>query len=276
MSTTQRSPKRTALKTSNSASRLSLKHAQQGNPKALESLMRQQLQRRPEGRGVRVRVDRRNATLLIHLMGASAPRRAEMLAWAKQFFARLPIAGVNGAQIMGHRGSIKEPVWTERVPVRSRTNGWRLTPALAGTVFGGFVLLTLFWGVASMMRGSGNVETAGLNEESTGEAIAESAGATVTQVSATTPTETVDDGPDYKVIREEIFDGKRIQIDTNDADLTRDECIAIASKFLEEAGVDGKVVVQKPNPKPPWSGKRAPFCANNNDGAGTFFNDEYF
>lgn len=271
----QRSSKRTALKTPNSPSRLSLKQAQQGNPKALESLIRQQLQRRPEGKGVRVRVDRRNATLLVHLMGASAPRRAEMLAWAKQFFARLPIAGVSGAQIMGHRGGIREPVWTERVSVRPRAHGFRLTPVLAGTVFGGFVLLTLLWGVASMVRGS-NVETAALDGKRTGEEIAGDAGATVTQVSATTPTAAVADEPDYKVTREEIFDGKRIQIDTNDADLTRDECIAIASKFLEEAGVDGKVVVQKPNPKPPWSGKRAPFCANNNDGAGTFFNDEYF
>ncbi len=240
--------------------------AQRGNPKAIEVLARQSLGRSPEGREVRVRVARRNATLLVHLTAPTAPRRESTMAWAKSFFETLPVVGVSGAQILSHRAGIPEPVWSDRIPVRRLAQGVRLTPALAGKAFAGIVVLTLLWSVGSMVRGSMVRRAASkLVPQPNPSQVAQSPSA---QATTTKPT--------HKIIREKIFDGQYIEIDTGDPNLSRDECVAIAAKYLDEAGTDGQVVVKKPNPKPPWSGKPAPFCADNNDGEGTFFNDEYF
>ncbi len=66
---------------------------------------------------------------------------------------------------------------------------------------------------------------------------------------------------------------ERIQIDSSDPQLSREDCSKIANKYQPSAG---QVSVHKPNPKPPYNGKMLPFCVNNVDGKGVSFNDYFF
>lgn len=68
--------------------------------------------------------------------------------------------------------------------------------------------------------------------------------------------------------------GNRIEIDVLNPGLTKAECSTLINKYLEQAGPNGQVGIHKPAPK--LRNKLVPFCVNNLDGAGTFFNDYYF
>ncbi|NJR67397.1 MAG: hypothetical protein HC771_01095 [Synechococcales cyanobacterium CRU_2_2] len=111
---------RSAKVNRSSADRVVLNQARRGNPKAIETLAQQDLSRLIEGRGVRVRVrvERRNATLLVHLTAPTAPQRGTSMAWAKLFFAKLPVVGVNGAQILSHRAEFRSPFGAIASPSR--------------------------------------------------------------------------------------------------------------------------------------------------------------
>jgi hypothetical protein len=68
----------------------------------------------------------------------------------------------------------------------------------------------------------------------------------------------------------------RVQVTSNDPQLTREQCSDLARNYAPSARPGGQVVVQKPNPNPPWNGKMLPFCVDNMEGEGLTFNDVYF
>jgi hypothetical protein len=80
----------------------------------------------------------------------------------------------------------------------------------------------------------------------------------------------------HTVSESPLANGKRIQVDSDDPQLSKSDCLRLSEKYLLSAGKAGKIVVQKPNPKPPWNGKTLPFCINNLDGKGVVFDDLYF
>jgi hypothetical protein len=82
--------------------------------------------------------------------------------------------------------------------------------------------------------------------------------------------------PPHRVSETPLGNGKRIQVDTNNPQLTHDECSRLAANYSPTAGQGGQIVIQKPNPDAPWNGKLLPFCVDNLDGKGVFFNDFYF
>lgn len=82
--------------------------------------------------------------------------------------------------------------------------------------------------------------------------------------------------PPHTISESSLGSGKRIQVDSNDPQLSRDDCLKLANNYAPSAGQGGQVFVQKPNPKSPYNGKLLPFCVDNLDGQGVTFNDFYF
>lgn len=91
-----------------------------------------------------------------------------------------------------------------------------------------------------------------------------------------TPSSAVSTLPPHQMSETSLGNGKRIQIDAKNPQLSHDECSRLAEKYATAAGQGGQVVVQKPNPSAPWNGKLLPFCIDNLDGKGVSFNDFYF
>lgn len=68
------------------------------------------------------------------------------------------------------------------------------------------------------------------------------------------------------------FNGRRIEIRVANADLTKDECKALIAAYRERAKPEGQVSVRKPAP----DGSLQPWCVDNLDERGVFFNDAFF
>jgi len=69
-------------------------------------------------------------------------------------------------------------------------------------------------------------------------------------------------------------DGRRIIIRVYDANLTKDQCRDLINKYRINAGSEGQVTVNKPSAK--LMGEILPWCVDNMDGKGIFFNDDLF
>ncbi len=65
--------------------------------------------------------------------------------------------------------------------------------------------------------------------------------------------------------------GRRVQINVYDPNITREQCIALIDAYRERGAPDGQIGVQKP-----VHGGFAPWCVENFDGRGVIFNDFYF
>lgn len=68
--------------------------------------------------------------------------------------------------------------------------------------------------------------------------------------------------------------GRRIQLDSINADLTREQCIMLIDGYRKKAGPEGQVGVHKPSKL--LEGTMVPWCVENFDGRGVFFNDHMF
>lgn len=68
--------------------------------------------------------------------------------------------------------------------------------------------------------------------------------------------------------------GRRIEIHVQDAGLTKEQCKLLIAHYHYLAVPDGQVSVQKPSII--FGGKLAPWCVDNIDSKGTFFNDDLF
>lgn len=249
-----------------------MQQVRQGDPRAIEALLREQLRRQ----GVRVQVAREAKQLSIRFTGQAAPEKRALLMLVSRTLRHVSPQNIHVAKVLAYQQGDREAVWTGRILLnrslgRPRTLGRWLATARGKAIatLGLFVFFGLSWGLVSRLFAADPVAQAP---------------ATIQPPpadSAPTPAPPADDLiriaglPPHRLREQEIFDGKRLQIDT-DQDISRDECSALAAQYLDAAGIDGQVVVQKPNPKSPWNGKNAPYCANNLDAVGTFFNDEYF
>ncbi len=69
-------------------------------------------------------------------------------------------------------------------------------------------------------------------------------------------------------------DGRRIEIRVDNADLSKAECKSLIQAYTKKAGSEGQVSVHKPSPK--WQNETLPWCVDNMDGKGVFFNDDFF
>jgi len=69
-------------------------------------------------------------------------------------------------------------------------------------------------------------------------------------------------------------DGSRISIQVDDENLTKEQCRNIINKYRVNAGPEGQVAVNKPSAK--LMGEIVPWCVDNMDGKGIFFNDHLF
>jgi hypothetical protein len=81
--------------------------------------------------------------------------------------------------------------------------------------------------------------------------------------------------PGHRVSTEPMTNGSRIIIETEDPNISRDQCMALVKTYMAKAGGKGQIVVYKPNPKPPWNGRVLAFCFNDLDDKGTVMNDFY-
>lgn len=263
--------------------------ARQGNPAAICELLRQQL-RRPD---VKIRVTRKGTLLCIDFDGDRLPPKQELLRLVARTLRHVVDSKLTAAQVRSRAAGHESSNWLGRILLQRPQSRFKKTfmgrlSRLARSRTGRLSLSTLLLvllgtGWAKMQRSPQTAlefatrpQTKTLGQP---EKIGQGTDAQVTEAEAP-----LDDGlirigdlSPHRLREQEIFEGKRIQIDTNDADLSREGCMALVDYYLEAAGgPDGKVVVQKPNPKSPWNGKRAPYCENNLDGVGTYFNDAYF
>ena len=257
-----------------------LTQVKRGNPKAIEALLRQQLRRK----GLRVQVVRKENQLCIYFTGKVAPLKQELLPLVDRALRHVGTKDINVARVRAYRNGVREAVWSGRVLVkrslrRSGVRRW-LATGRGKAIAAGAGLLTVLL-IGSLLRGSSEPQVA--VEGEAGPVVTDAANpGTADDTAAEAEAAVPDDGlvrisglPAHRLREQDVFDSKRVQLDAKD-DISRDECRALAAHYLDAAGANGKVVVQKPNPKSPWNGKRAPYCANNLDGQGTFFNDEYF
>jgi len=66
-----------------------------------------------------------------------------------------------------------------------------------------------------------------------------------------------------------VKDRRRIEIHVSNRSLTKDECRALIDAYRAQAGTDGQVSVHKPDRR----GGMGPWCVDNKDGRGVFFNN---
>lgn len=69
-------------------------------------------------------------------------------------------------------------------------------------------------------------------------------------------------------------DGRRIQLNSTNPNLTKDECIALINGYRHKAGKEGQVGVHKPSNV--LKGSMTPWCVENFDGRGIVFHDYMF
>jgi len=68
--------------------------------------------------------------------------------------------------------------------------------------------------------------------------------------------------------------GRRIEIHVNNTNLTKDECRALINTYRKKAGPEGQVGVHKPSPMN--ENRMFPWCVDNMDEKGIFFQDYFF
>ncbi|WP_019498393.1 hypothetical protein [Pseudanabaena sp. PCC 6802] len=80
--------------------------------------------------------------------------------------------------------------------------------------------------------------------------------------------------PPHQVIPSSLGSkGNRIQINVADANLTQTQCQLLVDAYINRALPNGQVSVHKPSSS--FQGKLLPWCVNNLDGKGTFFNNDF-
>lgn len=67
-------------------------------------------------------------------------------------------------------------------------------------------------------------------------------------------------------------DGRRIVLHSANPDLTKAECSMLINQYLGSAGPEGQISVHKPSPQ----NNMTPWCVENFDDKGIFFNDNLF
>lgn len=256
-----------------------------GNPAAIQQLLHQQLR----GRTVDIQVVRKASLLCLYFTSDPAPERREILPLVERSLRHIATPALTVAKVRGYTTGVEEAAWSGRIllqrpQARATPGGQSPLSSPLGRALGLGIILLIFW-----------VLGAGLAQRQPSDNLASDAQGGVPEATPDQDSESeveqleaenypLDDGlirignlSPHRLREQEIFDGKRIQIDTNDANLSREACMALVEEYMEAAGgPDGKIVVQKPNPQSPWNGKRAPYCENNMDGLGTYFNDAYF
>ena len=81
--------------------------------------------------------------------------------------------------------------------------------------------------------------------------------------------------PQHEVASNEALlpkDGRRVVIHANSNLITKEECASLIDAYREQAAPDGQVSVRKSDK----DGNMQPWCVENVDGRGVFFNDYYF
>jgi hypothetical protein len=83
--------------------------------------------------------------------------------------------------------------------------------------------------------------------------------------------------PKHRVSSEPIVNGNgsRIVIETDDPNISQEQCKALVQSYKGKAAGKGQIVVYKPYPQPPWSGRVLAFCFNDLDPKGTVINRFY-
>ena len=69
-------------------------------------------------------------------------------------------------------------------------------------------------------------------------------------------------------------DGSVVQIETRNPELSKDECKQLIDHYRHEAGREGQVAVSKPSKL--LEDSMLPWCVDNLDGQGIFFNVDWF
>ena len=71
-----------------------------------------------------------------------------------------------------------------------------------------------------------------------------------------------------------LMRGMRIQLNSNDKNLTKDQCIALVKAYSSRANYKGQVSVRKPSVMKELKGAIVPYCLDNFDGKGIIFNSD--
>ncbi|WP_350151353.1 hypothetical protein [Nitrosomonas sp.] len=72
-----------------------------------------------------------------------------------------------------------------------------------------------------------------------------------------------------------VMRGTRIQLNSNDKNLTKDQCIALVKAYSSRVNYKGQVSVRKPSIMKELKGAIVPYCLDNFDGKGIVFRTEY-
>ena len=70
------------------------------------------------------------------------------------------------------------------------------------------------------------------------------------------------------------MDGRRIHVHVDDPNLSKEECKSLINEYRKRAGREGQVAVHKPSAM--LKDTMNPWCVDNMDGKGVFFNDNLF
>ena len=82
--------------------------------------------------------------------------------------------------------------------------------------------------------------------------------------------------PPHTATKTPLGRASRVEVNSTDPNLTRDDCVALSTHYSPyAAGGGGQVVIQKPNPNPPWNGMLIPFCVDNMGSEGVVFSDSF-
>jgi len=81
--------------------------------------------------------------------------------------------------------------------------------------------------------------------------------------------------PDHTVEKSSLGgNATRVQVNTNDAALSKEDCEKLITEYRDDAGEGGQVSVHKPSAA--LQNTLQPFCVDNMEGEGTFFNEFFF
>ncbi len=83
--------------------------------------------------------------------------------------------------------------------------------------------------------------------------------------------------PQHRVSSEPIVNtsASRIVIETDDPNISREQCKALVQTYKGKAAGKGQIIVYKPYPQSPWNGRVLAFCFNDLDPKGTVINNFY-
>lgn len=82
--------------------------------------------------------------------------------------------------------------------------------------------------------------------------------------------------PAHKIVDEsQLSAGMRIQINSDDKNLSREQCTALINAYRKKGLPNGQVSVHKPSTLKGLGGSVLPFCIENYDGEGIKFNNDF-